>query len=45
MIHFPKDLYTDIRIETVYKTMILIENFQLKQKKIKEEKGATIRIW
>lgn len=45
MIHFPKDLYTDIRIETVYKTMILIENFQLKQKKVKEEKGAMIRIY
>ena len=45
MIRFPKDLYTDIRVETVYKTMILIENFQLKQKKIKEEKGALIRIY
>lgn len=45
MIQFPKDLYTDVRIETVYKTTILVENFQLKQKKIKEEKGALIRIY
>jgi len=45
MIQFPKDLYTDIRIETVYKTTILVENLQLKQKKIKEEKGALIRIY
>lgn len=45
MIQFPKDLYTDVRIETVNKTTILVENFQLKQKKIKEEKGAMIRIY
>lgn len=45
MIQFPENLYTDIRIETVYNTTILLENFQLKQKKIKEEKGAMIRIF
>lgn len=45
MIQFPENLYTDIRIETVNKTTILLENFQLKQKKTKEEKGAMIRIY
>lgn len=45
MLQFPKELYTDVRIESVYKTTILLENFQLKQKKIKEEKGAMIRIY
>jgi TldD protein len=42
---FPKNLYTDVRIETVIKTKIALENFQLKQNKVSTEKGAMIRIF
>ena len=42
---FPKNLYTDVRIETVIKTKIALENFQLKQNKTSKEKGAMIRIF
>lgn len=45
MYHFPKDLYTDIRIETVYQTNITLENFELKQNKVKKDTGAMIRIF
>jgi TldD protein len=42
---FPKNLYTDVRIETVTRTKIALENFQLKQNKVSTEKGAMIRIF
>ncbi len=42
---FPKNLYTDVRIETVIKTKIALENFELKQNKVSTEKGAIIRIF
>lgn len=45
MIKFPDNLYTDIRIETVSTTNITLENFELKQRKVKTEKGAIIRIY
>lgn len=45
MYRFPKDLYTDIRIETTRTTNISYENNELKQNKCKKEKGAFIRIF
>jgi TldD protein len=45
MYQFPKNLYTDIRIETVYQTNITLENFELKQNKVKKDTGAMIRIF
>jgi TldD protein len=45
MYQFPKDLYTDIRIETVFSTDITIENSVIIQNKTKTEKGAMIRIF
>jgi len=45
MYRFPKDLYTDIRIETVFRTNITLENFELKQNKTKTDTGAFIRIY
>lgn len=45
MYKFPKDLYTDIRIETVFQTNITLENYELKQNKVKDDTGAIIRIF
>lgn len=45
MFRFPDNLYTDVRIESVYSTKILIENFELKQNKTKTDIGAMIRIF
>lgn len=45
MFSFPKDLYTDVRLETVSRTTITLENFQLKQSKSKTDQGAMIRIF
>ncbi|HAH93750.1 TldD/PmbA family protein [Dielma fastidiosa] len=45
MFNYPKNLYTDVRIETVMTTNIVIENDQLKANKSKREKGALIRIY
>lgn len=45
MYQFPENLYTDIRIETVYQTNITLENFELKQNKVKKDTGAMIRIF
>jgi len=42
---FPDNLYTDVRIEKVYSTKILLENFELKQNKTKTDTGAMIRIF
>lgn len=45
MFRFPGNLYTDVRIETVFSTKILLENFELKQNKTKTDMGAMIRIF
>lgn len=45
MFNYPKNLYTDVRIETLVSTSIMIENDQLKTNKSKHEKGAFIRIY
>ena len=45
MYNFPKGLYTDVRIESVSTTKILLENFELKQDKTKTDTGAMIRIF
>ena len=45
MYRFPEELYTDIRIETVKTNSITYENNELKQNKLKVEKGAFIRIF
>ncbi|HAL73679.1 MAG TPA: TldD/PmbA family protein, partial [Clostridiales bacterium] len=42
---FPDNLYTDVRIEKVYSTKILLENFEIKQNKTKVDTGAMIRIF
>ena len=45
MYKFPKDLYTDVRIETTKTTDIFYENKKLNQNKTKVEKGALIRVF
>jgi TldD protein len=45
MFRFPKNLYTDVRIETVSVTNITLENLELKQNKVKKDQGAFIRIF
>ncbi|BCJ94507.1 hypothetical protein acsn021_20760 [Anaerocolumna cellulosilytica] len=45
MYQFPKDLYTDVRIETVSNTNITLENYQVTQNKAKTDIGAMIRIY
>lgn len=45
MYRFPDHLFTDVRIESVYLTQILLENFELKQNKTKTDTGAMIRIY
>lgn len=42
---FPKDLYTDIRIENIEATRILFENGELRQNKTRVEAGALVRIF
>jgi TldD protein len=42
---FPKNLYTDIRIEQVVVTTIAYENYIMKQNKTKTENGAMIRMY
>jgi len=44
-IRYPDNLYTDVRIETVFSTKILLENSELKQNKTKTDTGAMIRIF
>ena len=44
-IDFPKNLYTDIRLEDVFSTQISYENGILKQNKQKSDRGAMIRIF
>lgn len=45
MYQFPEDLYTDVRIETVFSTLIELENDEIKQKRCKTDHGAMIRIF
>lgn len=45
MYQLPKDLYTDIRIETVSSTNITLDNYQVTQNKAKTDTGAMIRIY
>lgn len=45
MYQFPDQLYTDVRIETVYKTECFIENLLWKENKTRKEVGAFIRIF
>ncbi len=45
MFNFPKDLFTDVRIEETYTTTILINDKKVSQNKVKTEKGAMIRIF
>ena len=43
MYNFPKNLYTDVRIENVFSTTIYYENNKLVQNKEKIENGAMVR--
>lgn len=45
MYKFPKDLYTDVRLENVFSTTIYYENSVLVQNKSKVEKGAMVRVF
>lgn len=45
MICFPKGRYSDIRIEEVFQTDIVIENDRVRQNKVRKYKGALIRIY
>ena len=45
MYRFPVGLYTDVRLEHVFSTQIVYENFQLTQNKEKREQGAFIRVF
>ena len=45
MYRFPVGLYTDVRLEHVFSTLIVYENFQLTQNKEKREQGAFIRVF
>lgn len=45
MYNFPKGFYTDIRIETIYSTKIVLDNYKLKQNNSKTETGAIIRLF
>lgn len=45
MYKFPKNLYTDVRLEHVAITTITYENFIMKQNKTKTENGAMIRMY
>jgi len=45
MYNFPKNLYTDVRIENVFSTIIYYENNKLVQNKEKIENGAMVRVF
>ena len=45
MYKFPKDLFTDVRIETTDTTTIVINDKKLIQNKVKSETGAMIRVF
>lgn len=45
MYQFPKNLYTDVRIEDVTNTNIVLSNHELQKNKTQKEVGAMIRIY
>ncbi len=45
MYNFPKNLYTDVRIENVFSTIIYYKNNKLVQNKEKIENGAMVRVF
>lgn len=45
MFNFPKDLYTDVRIEDVYETKIIYHLGEVRESKIRSYKAAFIRIF
>lgn len=45
MYNFPRNLYTDVRIENVFSTIIYYENNKLVQNKEKIENGAMVRVF
>ena len=45
MYQFPKNLYTDVRIENVTNTEIVLSNHELQKNKTQKEVGAMIRIY
>jgi TldD protein len=45
MIRFPKGRYSDIRIEEVFQTDLVIENGVIRQNRVRTSKGALIRIY
>ncbi len=45
MINFPEGRYSDIRIEEVFQTDIAIENQLVRQNRIRDYKGALIRLY
>lgn len=45
MFKFPKGLYTDVRIEDRYETKIVFQKLELQEQKIRNNKGAFIRIF
>lgn len=45
MFDFPKGLYTDVRIEDTYETKISFKNLELQEQKIRNNKGAFIRVF
>lgn len=45
MFNFPKDLYTDVRIEDVFEAQARLQNDTLKENKQRQYKGAFIRIF
>lgn len=45
MFNFPEHLYTDVRIEDVFETAIVLINGDLQDNKIRQYKGAFIRIF
>lgn len=45
MFNFPEHLYTDVRIEDVFETAIVLINGDLQDNKVRQYKGAFIRIF
>lgn len=45
MLNFPTNLYTDVRIDSVYSTTIIYDNQELTQNNTKNELGVMIRIF
>lgn len=45
MYQFPKGLYIDVRIEDIHETKITFKNLELQEQKIRNNKGAFIRVF